>query len=241
MIYVTHDQIEAMTLGERIVVMKSGEIQQIDTPMKLYEKPANVFVAGFVGSPAMNFFRGRVTTDDGVRLALGSTSLKIASAAGERLARHRRARADHRIAAGGSRARERNVARCDVSGAARSRRACRQRDLSESALRRCAGRRARAAAGVARDRVDAATSACARTDCICSMRRRRSASIDARARSGRDGVSAEGSRLAPLLRSTAEFVFVGAAPAAIPTAAPPSPLRGNPRRRRALRASARAA
>ena len=88
MIYVTHDQIEAMTLGDRIVVMQGGEIQQIDAPMKLYEKPANVFVAGFVGSPAMNFFRGRVTTDDGVRLALGSTSLKIASAAGERLARH---------------------------------------------------------------------------------------------------------------------------------------------------------
>src|SRR5690348_12331991 len=55
MIYVTHDQIEAMTLGRRIVVMNSGEIQQIDTPMQLYRKPANVFVAGFVGSPAMNF------------------------------------------------------------------------------------------------------------------------------------------------------------------------------------------
>jgi multiple sugar transport system ATP-binding protein len=60
MIYVTHDQIEAMTLGDRIVVMNGGEIQQIDAPMRLYEKPANVFVAGFLGSPAMNFFRGGV-------------------------------------------------------------------------------------------------------------------------------------------------------------------------------------
>jgi len=88
MIYVTHDQIEAMTLGRRIVVMKTGEIQQIDTPMQLYEKPANVFVAGFVGSPAMNFFRGRVTVDDGVRLELGSTSLRLPSNAGAPDFRH---------------------------------------------------------------------------------------------------------------------------------------------------------
>ena len=77
MIYVTHDQIEAMTLGQRIVVMNRGEIQQIDTPMALYRKPANVFVAGFVGSPAMNFFRGRVVAGDGQRLQLGSTVLSL--------------------------------------------------------------------------------------------------------------------------------------------------------------------
>jgi multiple sugar transport system ATP-binding protein len=77
MIYVTHDQIEAMTLGHRIVVMKGGEIQQIDTPMQLYAKPANVFVAGFVGSPAMNFFRGRVIAEDGLRLQFGSTQLRL--------------------------------------------------------------------------------------------------------------------------------------------------------------------
>jgi multiple sugar transport system ATP-binding protein len=81
MIYVTHDQIEAMTLGRRIVVMKDGEIQQIDTPMRLYEKPANVFVAGFVGSPAMNFFRGRLVVDDGARLELASTSLPLPKSA----------------------------------------------------------------------------------------------------------------------------------------------------------------
>ena len=58
MIYVTHDQVEAMTLGQRIVVLKDGVIQQIDTPMALYERPANLFVAGFLGSPAMNVLRG---------------------------------------------------------------------------------------------------------------------------------------------------------------------------------------
>ena len=57
MVYVTHDQIEAMTLGQRIVVLRDGRIQQIDTPMALYERPANIFVAGFLGSPAMNFLR----------------------------------------------------------------------------------------------------------------------------------------------------------------------------------------
>jgi len=56
MIYVTHDQVEAMTMGDRIVVMKDGLIQQIDTPLGLYNRPANLFVAGFIGSPSMNFF-----------------------------------------------------------------------------------------------------------------------------------------------------------------------------------------
>ena len=56
-IYVTHDQVEAMTLGHRIVVMKDGEIQQVDTPLNLYDFPANRFVAGFIGSPSMNFIR----------------------------------------------------------------------------------------------------------------------------------------------------------------------------------------
>ena len=60
-VYVTHDQVEAMTLGDRIVVMKDGLIQQIDTPMNLYNHPTNKFVAGFIGSPAMNFIPGRVS------------------------------------------------------------------------------------------------------------------------------------------------------------------------------------
>ncbi len=56
MIYVTHDQIEAMTMGERIVVMNEGKIQQVDSPMRLYERPVNPFVAGFIGTPPMNLF-----------------------------------------------------------------------------------------------------------------------------------------------------------------------------------------
>jgi multiple sugar transport system ATP-binding protein len=79
MIYVTHDQVEAMTLGQRIVVIDRGEIQQIDTPIQLYAKPANLFVAGFLGSPAMNLFRGRIVVEseqatlmmDAGRLPLG--------------------------------------------------------------------------------------------------------------------------------------------------------------------------
>ncbi|WP_456447827.1 ABC transporter ATP-binding protein [Oceanithermus sp.] len=64
-IYVTHDQIEAMTLGHRIVVMKDGEIQQVDSPLNLYNLPANKFVAGFIGSPAMNFIRSAVEAENG--------------------------------------------------------------------------------------------------------------------------------------------------------------------------------
>jgi multiple sugar transport system ATP-binding protein len=69
MIYVTHDQIEAMTLGQRIVVLDGGVIQQIDTPMNLYGKPANLFVAGFVGSPAMNQLHGTLRLANGWKLA----------------------------------------------------------------------------------------------------------------------------------------------------------------------------
>jgi len=65
MIYVTHDQVEAMTLGQRIVVFDQGRVQQIDTPMNLYTKPRNLFVAGFLGSPAMNFLRGTLRRDGG--------------------------------------------------------------------------------------------------------------------------------------------------------------------------------
>jgi multiple sugar transport system ATP-binding protein len=61
MIYVTHDQVEAMTLGQRIVVLDRGIVQQIDTPMRIYERPINLFVAGFLGNPAMNFFRGTLS------------------------------------------------------------------------------------------------------------------------------------------------------------------------------------
>jgi multiple sugar transport system ATP-binding protein len=60
-IYVTHDQIEAMTLADRVVVMSRGEVQQVGTPLDIYDRPANTFVAGFIGSPAMNLMQGRLT------------------------------------------------------------------------------------------------------------------------------------------------------------------------------------
>src|SRR5436853_3846170 len=62
-VYVTHDQVEAMTMGHRIAVMREGVLQQLDTPQALYERPANLFVAGFIGSPAMNFFPGQLVSE----------------------------------------------------------------------------------------------------------------------------------------------------------------------------------
>ncbi len=80
MIYVTHDQVEAMTMADRIVVLRDGKVEQIGTPLDLYDRPANVFVAGFIGSPSMNLVKGHVRaggeraffeTDDGIVLPLG--------------------------------------------------------------------------------------------------------------------------------------------------------------------------
>ncbi len=65
MIYVTHDQVEAMTMGDRIVVMKDGRIQQVAAPTDLYDNPANIFVAGFIGTPPMNFFEGQLESKGG--------------------------------------------------------------------------------------------------------------------------------------------------------------------------------
>lgn len=77
-IYVTHDQTEAMTMGDRIVVMKDGVVQQVDTPQNLYDKPKNIFVAGFIGSPQMNFLKGRLTENGGkICVSLGSDSIEL--------------------------------------------------------------------------------------------------------------------------------------------------------------------
>jgi multiple sugar transport system ATP-binding protein len=79
MIYVTHDQIEAMTMADRIVVLRDGHIEQVGTPLELYDRPANAFVASFIGSPSMNLFTGHVErpgivmTDDGIRLPVTRT------------------------------------------------------------------------------------------------------------------------------------------------------------------------
>jgi multiple sugar transport system ATP-binding protein len=74
MVYVTHDQTEAMTLGDRVAVMRAGVIQQVDTPANLYENPQNLFVAGFIGSPSMNFLPGRLEGDV-VKTPIGDVNL----------------------------------------------------------------------------------------------------------------------------------------------------------------------
>lgn len=77
-IYVTHDQIEAMTMGTRLVILKDGEIQQIDTPQKLYDHPKNQFVASFIGSPSMNFIDATIVDEDDILyLDAGSFTVKI--------------------------------------------------------------------------------------------------------------------------------------------------------------------
>jgi multiple sugar transport system ATP-binding protein len=79
-IYVTHDQVEAMTMGHRIAVMRDGILQQLDTPQMLYDHPANMFVAGFIGSPAMNFFEGKLVgngSDGELLVDTGSFQLQV--------------------------------------------------------------------------------------------------------------------------------------------------------------------
>ncbi len=87
MIYVTHDQTEAMTLGTRIVVMKDGIVQQVDTPKNLYNNPANLFVAGFIGSPQMNFMDAlvNVVNENTVELTVGKYKLNLPIDKAERL------------------------------------------------------------------------------------------------------------------------------------------------------------
>jgi multiple sugar transport system ATP-binding protein len=85
-VYVTHDQTEAMTMGDRIVVMKDGLIQQVDTPMNLYNKPANQFVARFIGSPSMNFLSASVVAEEEtLALRFGEVALPIGAADSARL------------------------------------------------------------------------------------------------------------------------------------------------------------
>jgi multiple sugar transport system ATP-binding protein len=81
-VYVTHDQVEAMTMGDRIAVMREGVLQQVGTPKELYEAPTNHFVAGFIGSPAMNFLTGHVVTDgETTALALDGLSIPLSGRA----------------------------------------------------------------------------------------------------------------------------------------------------------------
>lgn len=88
MVYVTHDQIEAMTMGDIIVLMKNGIVQQMDTPLNLYNKPVNKFVAGFIGSPPMNFMEGKIEGNDchTFKSLNGSLTVKLSKSQSSKLA-----------------------------------------------------------------------------------------------------------------------------------------------------------
>ena len=94
-VYVTHDQTEAMTLGDRIVIMKDGFIQQIGTPQEVFDHPANLFVAGFIGVPQMNFFDARLSRRDGkYTVTVGSITVELSPEKQQRLAAHNVAEQD---------------------------------------------------------------------------------------------------------------------------------------------------
>jgi multiple sugar transport system ATP-binding protein len=76
-VYVTHDQVEAMTLGNRVCVLRDGRLQQVDTPQTLFESPVNLFVAGFIGSPAMNFVTAELVRDDGAAVTFAGYKLAV--------------------------------------------------------------------------------------------------------------------------------------------------------------------
>ncbi|MBV8835906.1 MAG: TOBE domain-containing protein, partial [Alphaproteobacteria bacterium] len=88
-IYVTHDQVEAMTLGDRVVVMRDGVVQQVGEPLELYNTPANKFVAGFIGSPAMNFVTVTIKGENGALVAENKgLSLRLPAETAQRLRGH---------------------------------------------------------------------------------------------------------------------------------------------------------
>jgi multiple sugar transport system ATP-binding protein len=80
-VYVTHDQVEAMTMGDRVAVMSQGRLQQVDAPQRLYDRPENLFVAGFMGTPPMNLLEATASVNGGVSIVLGGHSLPIAEEA----------------------------------------------------------------------------------------------------------------------------------------------------------------
>jgi len=83
-VYVTHDQVEAMTLGHRVCVLRDGRLQQVDTPTALFDAPVNLFVAGFIGSPAMNFVTARLVREDGLAVTFAGYKLAVPAAMLER-------------------------------------------------------------------------------------------------------------------------------------------------------------
>ena len=188
-VYVTHDQVEAMTMGDRVAVLKDGLLQQVDSPRNMYDRPANLFVAGFIGSPAMNLVEVPIT-DGGVKFgnSVVPVSREALTAAADKgdthghgrrppgALRHRRARRRRRqVALQGQRRRPGRPGRLG-----QRRRGARRRRLR---LRLRAGRRRRtrtsssaSAAAPSRRRAPSCTSCRARARCTSSRPRRASAS-----------------------------------------------------------------
>ena len=98
-IYVTHDQTEAMTLGDRIVIMKDGQVQQVGTPQEVFDHPANLFVAGFIGVPQMNYYDARLTraADGSYTVEVQGASFVPSAAKQERPAQRRRGVPGHHL------------------------------------------------------------------------------------------------------------------------------------------------
>ncbi len=133
-IYVTHDQIEAMTMGDRVAVMRKGELQQVDDPQTLYDRPVNLFVGGFIGSPAMNMLDATIKSNGGLTATIGDQTIALGPETlaeppgSERLRRQAR---DHRDPPGGPRGcgtRLRRSRRPTVARAARAARSARLGD-----------------------------------------------------------------------------------------------------------------
>ena len=130
--YVTHDQVEAMTMGDRVAVMSKGRLQQVDAPQRLYDRPENLFVAGFIGTPPMNLLEGTASVNGGVTVDLGGNKLPIAD---EALAQYPRLREYN------GRPGDRRPARRRPPSRARVTRACRRsRPASSSSSRSAASR-----------------------------------------------------------------------------------------------------
>ena len=172
MVYVTHDQVEAMTMGQRIAVMSEGLLQQVGTPQQLYDTPINRFVAGFIGSPSMNFIELDVPSRRGAELVQGSTTVPASrpttarawQATGDKVDRGLPARAPRAAAT------SRRPSAIDA-GHGRRRRVPRQRGAAPRHRRRPRDRRDRGLVAPRPARATSSSSGCRPTSCTCSTPR----------------------------------------------------------------------
>ena len=163
-IYVTHDQIEAMTMADRIVVMQHGVVEQLGAPLELYDRPVNLFVAGFIGSPAMNFIEAKVERGNGRPVAVAGDGTRLPLPPDAAGARGQRDRLRHPARASDLRA----TARRQPAGRGRGRRADRCGDPAGHATRRASTARRCSASGTGSSRASGSASNRSSTRCTCS-------------------------------------------------------------------------